>query len=237
MDRVYAAEQKPLPQIGRVAIAIGTVGPNRRHIGVLHREGDAGQVLMLHLRWHHRLTNGASEPHFLWIDPAVIPRQRQIQVAAICRHIWRAHQSDGIPYGFSPPNDCFDEHTFRYLLGPTRHGLTCATFVLAVFHRAGIQLVEYTSWPTDRPGDAEWQAHMVNELERTGATPEHTEAVRSDLGSARYRPEEVAGAATAAHLPAPFYFTQAQGERILTRLQAQMLMPSGSEPPACSQSQ
>jgi hypothetical protein len=33
---------------------------------------------------------------------------------------------------------------FRFLLGATGLGLTCATFVLADFHRAGLPLVAYS---------------------------------------------------------------------------------------------
>src|SRR6185503_13834023 len=81
--------------------------------------------------------NEAPDPDFLWVNPAAHPK-RLVQVAALCRKIWRANQSGSIPYAFSPPNDCFDTNTGAFLFGPTRHGLTCASFVLAVFHHAGL---------------------------------------------------------------------------------------------------
>jgi hypothetical protein len=220
MDRVHTAAQRPLEEVRRAAVAIGITTPNQRHIGVLHREGRSGQVLMLHLEWHHILTNGDPNPEFLWVDPAVLP-QRLVQLAAVCRRVWRANKSGGIPYGFSPPTDAFDEETGRHLFGPTRTGLTCATFVLAVFQRAGLQLVRYESWPVGRPGDAEWQARIVDALQRTGAIQEHVQAVRSEIGSVRFRPEEVAGAAAFSNLPADFHPVSELGEAILARVTPQ----------------
>ncbi len=113
-----------------------------RHIGILHQDEGSDAFLMLHLAWHHRLRKEAPPVGFLWVDPAIHPR-RLVQVAAICRKIWKANSAGGIPYAFSPPNDCFDVDSGKYLFGPTRLGLTCATFILALFHVAGLQLVKY----------------------------------------------------------------------------------------------
>jgi hypothetical protein len=216
MERVHCVDEKPFEDVQHVAVAIRGLAGAQRHLGMLHRDGDSDSVLMLHLAWHHDLKNEPPKPSYLWVDPAVHPR-RLTQVAAICRHIWRANQKGGIPYGFSPPNDCFDAETGRYLLGPTQHGLTCATFVLAVFHIAGLQLVQYDTWPVSRDGDAEWQQRIVTLLQQHGAPAKHIEAVSSELGSIRYRPEEVAGAATMSALPADFHTAAERGQRILDR--------------------
>jgi hypothetical protein len=104
------------------------------------------------------------------------------------------------------------------LFGSTRHGLTCATFVLAVFHQAGLPLVRYDSWPVNRPGDAEWQESIVNLLERTGAAPEHIAKVKTEIGAVRYRPEEVAGAATSVSIPAEFPSASERAQEILLKL-------------------
>ena len=218
MERVHSVDEKPFEDIVNVGVAIGVSYADQRHIGMLHRDSDSDTVLMLHLAWHHRLRNEPPEPSFLWADPAIHPK-RLVQVAAICRKVWRANKNGGIPYAFSHPNDCFDADTGRYLLGPTRLGLTCATFILAVFHTAGLQLVQYESWPIGREGDAEWRQRMVSLLEQHGACPDHVKAVRNDVGSARYRPEEVAGAATVSPLPADFEMAAGRGRQILERLE------------------
>src|SRR5437879_3896379 len=146
MDRVYSADERPFEGIKHVAVAIGAIDAGQQHIGVLHRDHESNSVLMLHLAWHHRLKNDVPDQTFLWVDPPFHPR-RLVQIAAICRQVWRSNKAGGIPYAFSPPNDCFDAQTGAFLFGPTRLGLTCATFVLAIFDCAGLKLVDYGSWP------------------------------------------------------------------------------------------
>ena len=216
MERVYRIDEKPFDDVRHAGIAIRAVDREQRHIGVLHREDASNAVLLLHLGWHHELRNVHANGRYLWVDPA-LPTRRLRQVAAVCRKVWRGNNA-ALPYAFSPPSDCFDEQSGRYLLGPTRRGLTCATFILAVFEAAGISLVKYEAWPKNRPGDSEWQKQIIGALRRTpSATPEHIKAVEEEIGSARYRPEEVAGAATTNPLPADFPLAAERGQQILKR--------------------
>lgn len=155
-----------------------------------------------------------------------------MHVAAMARKIWRANNRY-VPYGFSPPNDCFDSQTNKYLFGPTRYGLTCASFVLAVFHRAGVPLVKYGTWPTSRPDDRAWQKKIVARLEeyneRLRNRPDrqkdyqdgkiHIEGIRADIGTVRFRPDEVAGATIERRVPTRFKQARNNGDRILTLLE------------------
>jgi hypothetical protein len=218
MDRVHSVQQNPFDQVRPAGIAIRDLDSQQRHMGILHRDLGAKEVRLLHLAWHLDLRNETPIEGYLWIDPAV-PSRRLTQLAAVCRMVWLANGRDTIPYGFSPPSDCMDADTGKYLVGPTQHGLTCATFVLAVFHRAGLPLVQYASWPVGRPGDAEWQQRILEALRRSGrATPEHIHAVENDVGTVRFRPEEVAGAATVSPLPADFGAAERRGRELLARL-------------------
>ena len=227
MDRVFTYHELPFDNIRYAAIALCSVTPTQRYIGVLHRQPDSHEIRMLHLAWHHDLQNSTPKPKYLWIDPAIHARRLR-QVAAVCRHIWRAN-GKAIPYAFSPPNDCFDEQTGHYLLGPTRHGLTCASFVLAIFERAGLNLADYATWPTDREGDREWQEWIVSQLEKSvpPASAEHIQAVLREVGSVRFRPEEVAGAATVSPLPAVFRLAVERGDQIVAKLTQGPPRPEG----------
>lgn len=218
MDRVHSQQERPVSEVEFAAIAIRSITPTQRHIGVLHCRGDSSPTLMLHLAWHQDVRNHEPGNDYLWIAPA-IPARRLRQVAARCRQLWRANRR-GIPYAFSPPNACFDERTGEYLFGPTQHGLTCASFVLAVFQVAGLRLVDEDSWPTSRAGDREWQESILGALENSSppASQEHLEAVRSELGSVRIRPEEVAGSGTVSPLPASFRIAEERATQILRRL-------------------
>lgn len=219
MDRVFAASQPAFTEVEHMAVAIGRTGADQFHIGLLHREALTASVQFLHLAWHCRLKNepaGSLTSH--WIDMP-IPSRRARQVAARCRQIWKANGASSIPYGFSHPSDSFDSVSGSFLLGPTRHGLTCASFVLAVFHFSGIPLVQYMTWPTDRAGDREWQESVLTAL-RSHATPEHIAATSAEIGSIRFRPVDVAGAATQVP-PVRFDVASILGSQIFEMLTAQ----------------
>lgn len=197
MDRVNAIAQEIIPDSQFAAVVIGVTDRDQRHIGILHRE-EGGNPRVLHLAWHCRLLNDEPVPTYfsIWIAPPIHP-ERLRQLSALCRKIWKANQENRIPYAFSNPEGAFDSETARIVLGPTRFGLTCASFVLAVFHFAGLRLVKLDSWPTNRPGDREWQESIIAKLQRW-ATQEHIDHVRNEVGVARYRPEEVGAAAAVA---------------------------------------
>ena len=220
MDRVYHVTQRPFDQIGQVGIAIREVTPQQRHVGLLYRDSTSKRVVLLHLGWHFDLRREAPLESDLWVDPRILPR-RLTQVAAYCRLVWRANGKNSIPFGFAPPNDCLDAESGRYLRGPVGFGLTCASFVLAVFHGAGLVLAQYDTWPPDRPGDAEWRRSIVDALRtcRPPAKPEHIDAVERDVGmTSRFRPEEVAAAATVTPTPVPFEIADGGGQKLLARL-------------------
>lgn len=201
MDGVYRQQDRPLSENRHVAVAIGEPAADQRHTGVFFRFSTTDTHEFLHLAWQCDLRLQPPKHAYLWVDPA-IPARRLIQVAAICDDIASANVPDQIPYSFGPPNDCFDEHSCAFLLGPTNTGLTCASFVLAVFHRAGLPLVKYGTWPKPDQEDITWQRSVLANLESlrisdpSMVTPEHIACVQSEIGtSVRYRPEHVAAAA------------------------------------------
>lgn len=174
------------------------------HVGVLHRE-DAGSVYCLHLAWHFDLRNEINHGMQAWIA-LPYPEDRSQAIAAYCRRVWRRQQKNredgrGVSYAFryreSRPQIDGD-----ILLGPTECGFTCATFVLLLFRAAAIELVDVAVWPP-RSSDAEWHQRMLDLL-RKYPPPQvshedlekHLERLKSEVGCARFRPEEVATAAS-----------------------------------------
>jgi hypothetical protein len=215
--RLYSSKQRPFIEIRHVAIAIAIVHSGQQHTGILHKEEVSDEARLAHLAWHNQLKNGQPKDDYLWVDPP-IPQRRARQVAARCRQILRANYR-GIPYAFSPPNDCFDLETGSLLLGPSRVGLTCASFVLAVFDSAGIRLADYDTWPRQRAGDFEWQKHVIEQLQEDGASPEHIALVKDEMGATRYRPEEVAACAAANQVPCPFSVADPLSQKVLEALE------------------
>jgi hypothetical protein len=218
--RVYSNQQRSFTEVRHVAVAIAVYREGQQHTGILHKSENLDEVKLGHLEWHNRLKESDPNDSYLWVDPP-IPTRRARQVAARCREILREN-ARGIPYAFSPPNDCFDAKTGRFLLGPSRVGLTCATFVLAVFEAAGIRLAEYDTWPQERPHDAEWQKFVIEllEHEQSGASAEHVGLVKKETGAVRYRPEDVAGCAASDQLPCLFRIAEPLSQEILNQLHA-----------------
>ena len=193
-----------LNTIQGVAIAIQRVRADQRHTGIFHKSTENGSLNLMDLCWHKVLRNAAPNRSIdvIWITPP-LPQRRLRLVADTCRQIWRANGRGSIPYGFGKPTDCFDDNTHEFLIGPSHLGLTCASFVLAVFARCGTHLIRYEEWPVERDGDTEWQSRIVGDLREQYTDTEnvsHIERVEGEIGVVRFRPEEVAGAACAPSL-------------------------------------
>jgi hypothetical protein len=187
-------------QIEFVAVGISSCGHDRRHVGIFYRS--SGTLQFLHLAWHFDLRSSSPKHCYGWVQPNLNPA-RSRNISALCRLILRKNLN-GIPYAFSSPNDCIDSNTGAYLLGPTNHGLSCATFVAAVFHAGGLPLIQYDSWPPVRQGDSEWKAFVIEQLQASGASSLHIEAVKIQ-DNARVRPEDIVAAShLAPAIPASF---------------------------------
>lgn len=226
--RLYSYQQRPFNEIRHVAIAIAIVHDQQNHVGILYKDDDLNDVKLGHLAWHCMLKESSPSDSYMWIDP-LIPTPRARQVAARCRQILRENKKGGIPYAFSPPNDCFDELSGKFLLGKNRVGLTCATFVFAVFDAAGIRLAEYHTWPEQRAGDAEWQKFIIEQLEQSNVGTDHIARVKGEMGLIRYRPEDAAACAASDRLPCSFALAEPLSREILWQLQllGKPLHPAG----------
>ncbi len=138
-------------------------------------------------------------------------------VAAHCRLIARRYASPerGLPYGLR-----YEKTTFRadgkMRLGKAEHGLTCATFILAVLRSAGVELLSLADWPV-RDGDKERHLELLDMLRNDPEVArDHVAAIATEVNGVRYRPEEVAGAASSAQFPVSFLFAEAAAEQIMT---------------------
>jgi hypothetical protein len=209
--------------LDRVAVAICRMRYGNTHTGVVYRDFD-GRLLLLHQAWHHETRNeplGEARTDvggpFSCVSPD-IDQDRARNLAALCELV--ASTGEPIAYALrEDPEALFDEHTGRLTL-PNGKGLSCSTFVMALFRSARLPLLDTTDWPLDRPGDRAFQELVVHILERTGADPDHVAAVRTELGCARIRPEEVAGAALFSVLPVRHASAECAGLVLVERLEA-----------------
>jgi hypothetical protein len=217
--RIHLPTERPYSDIAHVAIAVKAINARQRHVGIIHCGEQDRRPRLLHLKWDDKLTEEAPDNSFVWISPR-IPDRRAKQLAARCRQIFRAN-GRFVLYGWSEPTDCFDPQTAKHLFGDgsDRTGLTCASFVLAVFEFARLRLIRYRTWVARADEDAEWQRWIVELLSRAPTVaPARIEALRRGIGGFRFRPEEVGGAA--ARWPPASNFIQATeaAAHILTKL-------------------
>lgn len=194
MVRIHSLTTMAIPDGMRIAVLLKPVTEEQRHIALFHRS-DAAGGRALHLAWHLDLRDDRADNWTLWIDLS-LPEERSRILAAICRKVETSNRRNSITYALSKPTGCFDAETLEFLVGPTMHGLTCATFVIAVLGIGGVAILDWEAWEP-RPDDERWQRQILEQLRRTkGVSAEHLAAVESEIGSWRIRPVEVgAGAA------------------------------------------
>jgi hypothetical protein len=217
----------PDSTFGHVGVVIGegAFGPHG-HVGLAYRE--RGEIRFVHLAWHYQLSSSELDGCAWVVSP--LSNELAMLVSARCRRIARKFR-DGLPYAPRFLASKFDDNAVL-VLGDGEHGFTCATFVLAVFHHAGLPLIQFATWPVrsedsmfcdrivgslikslshlrtkreiyEQVGDAK-HAKLVDDLRKRELDLErHIENVKSEPLSARFRPEEVAAASSMAG-PAEF---------------------------------
>lgn len=168
-------------------------------------------MYIAHLCWHLELRNEVAKPwkYAFWIDPRLDTDTAE-QVAAQCRKAGRTKVGIKFPYANSAPQGFFDRN-LEFVYGATRLGLTCSSFVLAVCNSVGIDLVDYDDWPI-RTGDIVFQERIIRAM---GMSPDHAKAIRDEkTKTPRYKPLEVAGAATAGSYPVRFRKAGRHGRKL-----------------------
>src|SRR4051812_13925299 len=215
MDRVFTEDLHPETKLQHAGVAIQKT-PNGRHLGVLYKR--EGSWRLLHLGWHFQLGDHPMPQlgsQFVWVNPEPVIDEIRLEVlAALCRLISERNVDRGLPYGFSKPHNWFDPATGAVREFENGMGLTCASFVLAVFSSNGTPLINEDTWRV-REDDKQFHNWVIKRMEATRVSPEHLEGMRKSLPAIRYRPEEVAGAAACEVIPANFEPCCAKAVQIL----------------------
>lgn len=200
--------------IEHFAVAIVKTDHGNMHTGIAYRfiaeatnETPAKNELMFFHQAFHCLTK--NEPineiatlggPFFFIRPKLL-RDRAIAIREFCGFV--ADLKEQIGYALQhDPEALFDPDTGRLAI-PNGLGLSCATFVLALFRGARFLYLDTKNWPTGREGDIEAHTELMKMLDKYCSDKQHVEAVRKEAGCARFRPEEVAGAALCSVYPVP----------------------------------
>ena len=189
------------------------------HIGIIVRVKPDHDHRLLHLGDHHDLrfddlTDVKNwETTYAWLDFVGFSEREMTQLAVWMETIWTINKHN-IPYGIAFSGaGYFDALTGKFIPSQTGKGLTCATFVMALFEDFLLPLVQWSSWP-QRASDQGFLKFIVGHLDNLvlqgKAEAAHVQAQKTALGTApRYRPGEVA-VAGAAYLGDPVQFVTAE---------------------------
>src|SRR6266540_1951304 len=131
----FAPAEVPFEKLNLLGIAVRGIRypstPYQSHMGILYREKDESPVTLLHFEAHEVLKNEPPSEKFLWLQCAIDDINKKV-VASCCAQIYKRAQLNKIPYGISYDGSYFDKAA-EYTRYRPEDGLTCATFVMAVF--------------------------------------------------------------------------------------------------------
>ncbi|MDG0065847.1 hypothetical protein MMB92_17945 [Burkholderia sp. IO2] len=179
----------------QVAIAFTRGRYGSGHIGIaFHTPKDGAQVT--HLAWHKQFKVDAipSEVSGCWACATVaLPPSASKQLVAVVRGVSKKKPQINYGLGAIAAKGSFSANG-SYQPPRGSDGLTCTTFVVEVFRAASIPLVDYDNWPA-LPDNVAWGESVCQALAGSGATDDHVNAVRRNIGGLRVRPYEAVGAA------------------------------------------
>lgn len=197
-------------EVETLGVSIGCSDPTngQLHIGILYEietspydenenedENEDKQVKFLHFAQDRRLLNGEPCNGYLSFNlPHLLPEEKT-HIAAICETLYNQNQKS-IPYSVIFDESSFDEDG-NFKLEEDYSGLTCATFVIKVFQKEKIYLINPSSWDATKE-DKEWQKSIVEILKNANRISLPTYQLilaKVDAGVPRFRPEEIASAA------------------------------------------
>lgn len=213
----------PKAMVESIAFAIAgspiTGDRRQKHVALAYRS-DSAKVMLLHLGWHHQLHHNEWDGIYYWLEVGGLERELQETFADWAVLVADASPGTPIPYSiiFRPDrNFDVDGHFINQNDGS---GLTCATFLLALFSDYELPLIDVSNWPTSRTDDLTWVRKILRMLRKQiqlNLLPKWVwlEQVKRRHQLKRFRPEEVfATAALYSGEPLQFSVVQDAGIKI-----------------------
>lgn len=216
----------------QIAFGLGFNSTNNTHCGILYKvknSRNSGSFL-LHLAFHHCLREDGEQIYsqapelskFRYTPFEIADQEKATLFINRCRQIFNANQNK-IGYASKFLRSCFKANG-QVQLAQNEFGMTCATFIMAVFEDNGYKLIETDAWPRRKKSDALWHKDVVLLLRKFKASfnisEEHIQRVEFDnKGSKRFKPEEVSAAATSKQKPAKYWYSWFVGAYLKERLE------------------
>ena len=188
---LLAASSEPIEAFDRLAIAIKRIQGEQLHCGFLYNTDEAGPRFA-HLAFHFDLRDEKPDSRYRRADCG-LDEYNKAFIASMLPRI--TNQRQQIPYSVNSDGISFNPATGVLNAAPLGKGLTCATFIIAVFRTYGFQLVREEEWKL-REEDVEWRDGIVEIMCEKNVADQYIDAMVSDGMAYRIRPDEVTGAST-----------------------------------------
>ena len=207
----------PFDAVRHAGIAITESYPDVWHVGMLYKV-DGGSPRICHLKGHFDFKDESPPEGYFWLQAAYKNEITLRNIAAFCAVVGPINV-DQIPFGYryNEARQHFELKSGKFLGQGIQDGLTCATFVLAIFATLNIPFIRLTEWTTD-PMDALWQMQlqeaMARHLKLPPSSPEVAEWAKQ-AGAVRFRPQDVAAAAAISSKPVGHAAAVELGEKII----------------------
>ncbi|WP_321819635.1 MULTISPECIES: hypothetical protein [unclassified Burkholderia] len=231
MATVHLEAEASFDELRHIGVAISG-SERQRHTGVLY-QFESQPVRLLHLAFHHALTNESPSADYGWVQCQALTDDEAHDFAMWINEVW-AQNANNIPYSINYWKGAHFSPDGKFVPAASGDGLTCATFVMALFENFGWELLDTENW-SGRDSDREFQQNVVDALAnprfvvQTEEARNHREAQIQYIGSAaRFRPEEVTAAVGDWDFaPIPQDEAEAAGEDVLDQMREKgMLRPS-----------
>ena len=153
----------PFDALNTLGVAIKAIGSEGRHVGIIYKI-DNNPTKMCDLAFHHWLRTDALDESYYWIQARInYPRMRAIAVGI---HRLANRKDVKIQYSTFYDGHYFKGSNLDYTRNGAGEGLTCATFVMAVFRRFAVELFNVAEFPL-RAGDEEFKKWVVDQIRQS----------------------------------------------------------------------
>lgn len=192
-------DETPDGMSASIAFAIAgsrvTQDKQQKHVGMAYRSINS-EIMLLHLGWHNKLCHHKWDKRYYWIELGGLSLELQETFADWVLSVSN-NSNSSITYSIIfRPGRYFDAGG-NYIEGEDGSGLTCATFLMALFGDFGLSLVDVSQWPISRKGDLAWLRKILHLLKihevMTNKMPKWVwvEQFKQRHKLRRFRPEEV----------------------------------------------
>ncbi len=188
--------------VPHVAVGFGFTGRQRQynHSAIIYRCEDR-TLRAIDFSLEGDITSDSPEQklqRFAWAVPQLHERQLR-QVAAYCESVGKQRSRFTYSFAFNSLVQLADSSDGFVIEGGTE-GFTCATFVLAIFQRLRLPLIDLRGWYNE-PEDEPWQESTLSLLRglqaRLGLSDQSLAARAAEIPCLRFPPHAVIGACRA----------------------------------------